>query len=82
MYTVQHPKHKRGRVQTGTFLYTVPIFVLIGQYNNQDSPIYTKTPGYIPGLLDTYQDSWMSIRTPGCLSGLLDVQHPELPNHA
>ena len=59
MYTVQHLKHKRGRVQTGTSLYTVPIFVLIGQYNNQDSWIYTRTPGYIPGLLDVYQDSWM-----------------------
>ena len=29
-----------------------PIFILIGQYSNQDSWIYTRTPGCLSGLLD------------------------------
>ena len=45
-------KHKRDRVQTGTSLYKVPILVMIGQYNNQDSWMYIRTPGYISGPLD------------------------------
>ena len=53
-------KHKRDRVQTGTSLYKVPILVMIGQYNNQDSWMYIRTPGYISGLLDVYQDPWMA----------------------
>ena len=52
-------KHKRDRVQTGTSLYKVPILVMIGQYNNQDSWMYIRTPGCISGFLDVYQDPWM-----------------------
>ena len=48
MCTVQHLKHKRDRVQTGTSSYKVPILVMIGQ----DSWMYIRTPGYISGPLD------------------------------
>ena len=67
MYTVQHLKHKRERVQTGTSLYT---------YLCPDWAIQQ------PGLLDIYQESWIYIRNPGCLTGLLDIQYPGLPDHA
>ena len=59
MYTLLHLKHKRDRVRTGTSLNKVSILVMIGQYNNQDFWRYIRTPGYISGLLDIYQDPWM-----------------------
>ena len=52
-------KHKRDRVQTDTSLYKVPILVMIGQYNNQDSWMDIRTPGYISGLLYIHQNPWM-----------------------